>query len=77
VVAAEPVALDADACLARGARWATRWQRTRALAAVALAAEQVGVAQQCLDLTVAYTQERQQFGRRWRRSRRSSTAVRR
>ena len=37
--------------------------RNRALAAVALAAEQVGVAQQCLDLSVAYTQERQQFGR--------------
>ncbi|MDN0084496.1 acyl-CoA dehydrogenase family protein [Crenobacter sp. SG2305] len=32
-------------------------------AAIALAAEQLGLAQQCLDLTVAYVQERQQFGR--------------
>ncbi|MDN0073873.1 acyl-CoA dehydrogenase family protein [Crenobacter sp. SG2303] len=31
--------------------------------AIALAAEQLGLAQQCLDLTVAYAQERQQFGR--------------
>ncbi|WP_336335116.1 acyl-CoA dehydrogenase family protein [Pseudomonas putida] len=33
------------------------------LACVALAAEQVGGAQQALDLSVAYLQERQQFGR--------------
>lgn len=32
-------------------------------AALALAAEQVGSAQQCLDLTLAYTAERVQFGR--------------
>ncbi|MDZ7782709.1 MAG: acyl-CoA dehydrogenase family protein [Halioglobus sp.] len=34
------------------------------LAAVALAAEQVGVSQQLLDMTVAYTDERVQFNRR-------------
>jgi alkylation response protein AidB-like acyl-CoA dehydrogenase len=33
------------------------------LAAVALAAEQVGGAQRCLDLSVEYAKERQQFGR--------------
>ncbi|MFE4453101.1 acyl-CoA dehydrogenase family protein [Streptomyces sp. NPDC056796] len=33
------------------------------LARTALAAEQVGAAQACLDLTVAYTKERVQFGR--------------
>ncbi|MCW3479666.1 acyl-CoA dehydrogenase family protein [Neisseriaceae bacterium JH1-16] len=32
-------------------------------AAIALAAEQLGLALQCLDLTVAYVLERQQFGR--------------
>lgn len=37
--------------------------RTVALAALYLAAEQVGGAAQCLDMTVAYTTERIQFGR--------------
>jgi len=37
--------------------------RTLDLAAIALAAEQVGGAQQCLDLAVDYAKERQQFGR--------------
>jgi alkylation response protein AidB-like acyl-CoA dehydrogenase len=37
--------------------------RTLDLAAVALAAEQVGGAQRCLDLSVAYAAEREQFGR--------------
>lgn len=36
---------------------------TRQVASVALAAEEVGVAQQCLDLTVAYLGQRVQFGR--------------
>ncbi|HWH31794.1 MAG TPA: acyl-CoA dehydrogenase family protein [Egibacteraceae bacterium] len=42
------------------------WQvveRVLDLAAVALAAEQVGGAQRCLDLSVAYAKERIQFGR--------------
>lgn len=38
-------------------------KRTDALAAIALAAEQLGGAQQCLDLTLAYAAERVQFGR--------------
>ena len=37
--------------------------RTLDLAAVALAAEQVGGAQRCLDMTVAYAKDRKQFGR--------------
>jgi alkylation response protein AidB-like acyl-CoA dehydrogenase len=37
--------------------------RTSALAAIALAAEQLGGAQQCLDMTLAYIAERHQFGR--------------
>jgi len=38
-------------------------EKTLALAIVALAAEQAGGAQQILDMAVAYTRERQQFGR--------------
>jgi alkylation response protein AidB-like acyl-CoA dehydrogenase len=38
-------------------------RRTLDLAAIALAAEQVGGAQRCLDLTVAYAKDREQFGR--------------
>ena len=38
-------------------------RRTLDLAAIALAAEQVGGAQRCLDLVVAYAREREQFGR--------------
>src|SRR5882757_8238206 len=37
--------------------------RAAALARLAIAAEQLGAAQQCLDLTVAYTATRKQFGR--------------
>lgn len=37
--------------------------RTADLAVVALAAEQVGAAQRCLDMAVAYAKERIQFGR--------------
>ena len=38
-------------------------QKTLALAKIALAAEQLGVASESLDLAVAYTMEREQFGR--------------
>ncbi len=54
------VALPASARLAGGAR-ALREILDRA--AIALAAEQVGGAQRCLDLAVAYAKEREQFGR--------------
>jgi alkylation response protein AidB-like acyl-CoA dehydrogenase len=45
-----------------GAGWAVL-SATLDLAAVALAAEQVGGAQRCLDMAVAYAKERVQFGR--------------
>ncbi|MFV3370694.1 acyl-CoA dehydrogenase family protein [Pseudomonas sp. NY15435] len=55
--------LPADALLGTaGAAW-PKLQTVVQLAAIALAAEQVGGAQQALDLSVAYTRERQQFGR--------------
>jgi len=38
-------------------------RKTLDLAAIALAAEQVGGAQRCLDLSVEYAKEREQFGR--------------
>ena len=47
---------------AEGAGWPAL-QRTLDLGAVALAAEQLGGAQRCLDLSVAYAKERVQFGR--------------
>jgi len=45
-----------------GRGWAAL-EKTLDLAALALAAEQVGGAQRCLDLSVAYAKERVQFGR--------------
>ncbi len=45
-----------------GRGWAA-FEKIRDLAALALAAEQVGGAQRCLDLSVAYAKERVQFGR--------------
>jgi alkylation response protein AidB-like acyl-CoA dehydrogenase len=57
------LALGPTACLARGAAADQVLWHTQALGAIALAAEQVGVAQQALDLTVAYVRERHQFGR--------------
>jgi len=54
--------LPAAACLLAGDAADAALDRATRLAAVVLAAEQVGVAQQCLDLTVAYTLQREQFG---------------
>ena len=48
-------------CIAAGQPLHDLLLRTRCVAAVALAAEQVGVAQKALDLTLAYTLERKQF----------------
>src|SRR5919206_215968 len=45
-----------------GSGWATLTTALQ-LATVALAAEQVGGAERCLDLAVAYAKERVQFGR--------------
>lgn len=57
------VAVPADACLGGEGTAAPALRRTLSLAAVALAAEQVGGAQRCLDESVAYAKEREQFGR--------------
>ena len=57
------VRVEAAACLgAPGKAW-PGLRRTLDLAAIALAAEQVGGAQRCLDMAVAYARERSQFGR--------------
>ena len=50
-------------CLARGAAVDDALARAGTLGAVVLASELVGVAQQCLDLTVAYLGQRVQFGK--------------
>jgi len=55
--------VPAGALLGDPGRGFSALERTRDLAAVALAAEQVGGAQRCLDLSVAYAKERVQFGR--------------
>ncbi|MBS0507964.1 MAG: acyl-CoA/acyl-ACP dehydrogenase [Proteobacteria bacterium] len=60
-VQAEQLPLAAAQCLALGETAAGVLAHTRCIAAIALAAEQVGVAQQALDLTLAYSLERQQF----------------
>jgi alkylation response protein AidB-like acyl-CoA dehydrogenase len=62
-VHAQALSLPESACLASGAALVAALARVRCLAAIALAAEQVGVAQQCLDLTLAYTAQRNQFGK--------------
>jgi len=57
------VHLDSDALLGRqGAAWPAL-QDSLNLAAIALGAEQVGGAERCLDMSVAYAKERVQFGR--------------
>lgn len=62
-VHADGLCLAAAACIARGPALLGALERTRCLAAIALAAEQVGVAEQCLQLTLAYTAGRIQFDR--------------
>jgi alkylation response protein AidB-like acyl-CoA dehydrogenase len=57
------VRVDGDACLGAFGEAGTGLRRTLDLAAIALAAEQVGGAQRCLDMSVAYAKEREQFGR--------------
>ena len=57
------VALPADHCIGQGAPLDAVLARTLQLGAIALAAEQVGVAQQCLDLTLDYAAQRVQFDR--------------
>lgn len=62
-VTLEGLRIDGGAILARGAVLDDAMQRACACAAIALAAEQVGGAQACLYMTLAYTAERKQFGR--------------
>ena len=57
------VSIAASERLDDPARFAQGLERAQALARLYLAAEQLGGAQQCLDLTVAYTATRKQFGR--------------
>lgn len=57
------VRVPASALLGKAGNAAPVLQTVLDLAAIALAAEQMGGAQQCLDMAVAYTKERVQFGR--------------
>ena len=62
-VQAHNIALSSELCLARGSAAKDLLARVKCWGAIGLAAEQVGVAQQCLDMALAYVLERQQFGR--------------
>jgi alkylation response protein AidB-like acyl-CoA dehydrogenase len=57
------VYVEADAQLGTPGQGGELLEKVLQLACAALAAEQAGGAQQALDLTLAYTAERQQFGR--------------
>ena len=57
------VHLSPDALVAKGAEAEEGLARTAALAAISLAAEQLGGAQHCLEMALAYSAERVQFGR--------------
>jgi acyl-CoA dehydrogenase len=57
------LAVRADACVARGDAAAQGLAQAWWHGKLMQAAEQLGAAQQCLDLTVAYASERIQFGR--------------
>ncbi|MCR9186950.1 MAG: acyl-CoA/acyl-ACP dehydrogenase [Halieaceae bacterium] len=59
----ENVQVERSACMGEAGQAWPALAKTLDLAAIALAAEQVGVAQQALDSSVAYTTERVQFGR--------------
>jgi alkylation response protein AidB-like acyl-CoA dehydrogenase len=62
-VSLREVRLPGSALLGEEGRGWPALERTLDLAAIALAAEQVGGAQRCLDLSVAYAKQRVQFGR--------------
>ncbi len=62
-VTLDNVRLDATARIDLPQQLRAGLQLTTILATLALAAEQIGSAQQCLDLTLAYVSERTQFGR--------------
>lgn len=62
-VSLDGVTLPAENRIDDPARLQDGLSRAAALTRLAIAAEQLGGAQQCLDLTVAYTATRKQFGR--------------
>ena len=62
-VSATQVTLPGSAVLVHGDALHSLWAELRSFAAIALAAEQVGVADRALDLAVGYTKERVQFGK--------------
>ena len=57
------VDVSLDQCLAQGQDADALLAEVKCLGAIGLAAEQVGVAQRCLDMALAYVLQRQQFGR--------------
>jgi alkylation response protein AidB-like acyl-CoA dehydrogenase len=59
----QDVEVDATQLIGEPGQCGTQLLETLQLACIGQAAEQVGGAQQALDMTVAYTRERQQFGR--------------
>ncbi|PSL15884.1 alkylation response protein AidB-like acyl-CoA dehydrogenase [Marinobacterium halophilum] len=62
-VRVDTLQLPANACLGEAGHSGAVLEQVLQLATVALAAEQMGAAQQVQDLAVAYTKEREQFGR--------------
>ena len=55
-------ALYSENCIARGKLLEDKLSKLRLIAATVLAAEQIGVAQQCLDISLEYVKGRVQFG---------------
>ncbi|VVE70054.1 Flavoprotein desaturase PigA [Pandoraea captiosa] len=62
-VTLDGVIVDSTSLICRGTSLNDALARVRAMAGIALASEQLGAAQQCLDMTLAYAAERVQFGR--------------
>lgn len=62
-IQAQGLEVQSEHCLAQGQVAENLLMQIKCLGAIGLAAEQVGVAQQCLDMALAYVLERQQFGR--------------
>jgi alkylation response protein AidB-like acyl-CoA dehydrogenase len=62
-ISLDDVRVPADASLGMPGEAAPILDKTLQLASIALAAEQVGGADRCLEMAVAYAKEREQFGR--------------
>ncbi|QIL83829.1 acyl-CoA/acyl-ACP dehydrogenase [Diaphorobacter sp. HDW4A] len=62
-ITAKQVTLASSAVLVQGDALHALWAELRSFGAIALAAEQVGVAERALELAVSYTKERMQFGK--------------